>query len=199
MRNLDLNILVSLFLRGDKEAFAELFRRYYPRLLSYSRKFIDDESICQDVVQETFIKLWEKRSSIKDTNLKSYMFTIVRNNCLNRLKQNKVVETYSLNALKETKGESLYIIDFWDSSDKTLLYHELENILNAVIDSLSERCRQVFLMSRQNKMTNSEIANKLGISVKTVEKHITRALKAFDAQISRCLLLYVLLQIVAHI
>ena len=127
------------------------------------------------------------------------MFTIVRNNCLNRLKQNKVVETYSLNALKETKGESLYIIDFWDSSDKTLLYHELENILNAVIDSLSERCRQVFLMSRQNKMTNSEIANKLGISVKTVEKHITRALKAFDAQISRCLLLYVLLQIVAHI
>ena len=175
MRNLDLNILVSLFLRGDKEAFAELFRRYYPRLLSYSRKFIDDESICQDVVQETFIKLWEKRSSIKDTNLKSYMFTIVR------------------------KGESLYIIDFWDSSDKTLLYHELENILNAVIDSLSERCRQVFLMSRQNKMTNSEIANKLGISVKTVEKHITRALKAFDAQISRCLLLYVLLQIVAHI
>ena len=165
---------------GDEEAFGEFFRSYYPRLLNYSRKFVEDDGICQDIVQEAFIKLWEKRNTLQKINIKSYLYIMVRNACLNHLKHSHILSRYQISDFINVAGENLYVIDFSRNPDKRVLYDELHKGTLQVLYSLSERCRQIFLMSREKGLKNKEIAAELGISVKAVEKQITIALKAFD-------------------
>lgn len=166
---------------GDSEAFEFLFKSYYPRLRGYASRFLHDDEAVRDIIQESFLKFWEKRQLIEAISLSSLLFAMVRNACMNYLKHLQLMEQQSLDYLQEIPGrEELYCWDFGLNPEYALLYKELQQEVDAVIKNLPERCREVFVMSRFKRMKNREIAEALQISTTAVEKHITKALKQFS-------------------
>lgn len=178
---LDESTLLQALKGGSKEALEFLFETYQPRLRGYALRFIPDREVVKDIIQECFINLWQKHKSIQSVSIQSLLFVMVRNSCLNYIKHMSVVNKYQIEYLAEIKGEEkLYHTDFLSDAEYPLLYDELQNEINRVIDSLPERCREVFLLSRFDGLKNREIAEKLKISSTAVEKHIARALKNFE-------------------
>ncbi len=176
----DTKILINEIKQGNVKAFETLFHHYYPRLLAYATRFVSDRDDAGDLVQDSFVKFWEKRTEFTTESITSLLFTIVRNNCLNYLKHRTVVEKYQNNFQDISVGqEHLYHADFLGQTDKKLLFEEFLEQVNLVFDNLPPRCREVFEMSRSEGLKNREIAERLQISVTAVEKHITRAISAF--------------------
>ena len=165
--------------RGDATAYATLFSAYYQRLCRYAMRFVHDEDATEDLVQDCFLRLYEHRAALTPTSLSSLLFTMVRNRCLNYLKHKVLVDGYQTEALKQSGGsEQLYALDMTGNADAVVLYDDLRHQLDAIIDALPPRTREVFAMSRNDGMRNKEIAAALGISEKVVEKHVTKALAA---------------------
>ena len=152
--------------------FDEIFRRYSKPLFYYAVKFVDDEA-AKDVVQDIFLKLWSDRSIIVRQSLNSLLFTMVRNCCLQQLEKQKVRNNYIETTKLILQKEELL---FYTKEKSSLIEQELEDKLNEVLNSLPVRCKQVFLMSRFENKRNREIGEELNISVKAVEKQITKAL-----------------------
>ena len=156
----------------DPQLFDELFKQYSKPLFYYAVKFVEDE-VAQDIVQDVFIKLWSDRSIIISQSLNSFLFTMVRNSCLQQLEKQKVRNRYLESTRLMLQEEELrYFMD----EKPALIEQELEDKLNEVLNALPERCRQIFNMSRFENRKNKEIAEELEISVKAVEKQITKAL-----------------------
>lgn len=174
-------ILLKEIRKGNEQAFEFIFKSYYPRLRGYASRFVRDNEIAKDIVQESFLKFWEKRDIIEAVSISSLLFAMVRNACLNYLKHLQVVEQHNIDYLAVIEGhEELYCLDFNLSPEYALLYKELKEQVKIVIDSLPPRCREVFFMSRFKKMKNREIADKLNVSTTAVEKHIAKALAIFS-------------------
>lgn len=156
----------------DPQLFDELFKQYSKPLFYYAVKFVEDE-VAQDIVQDVFVKLWSDKSIIISQSLNSFLFTMVRNSCLQQLEKQKVRNRYLESTRLMLQEEELrYFMD----EKPALIEQELEDKLNEVLNVLPERCRQIFNMSRFENRKNKEIAEELEISVKAVEKQITKAL-----------------------
>lgn len=167
--------------KGNHQAFEYLFKNYYPRLLGYAVRFVENEEMARDIVQECFIKFWDKRALLEAVSVTSLLFAMVRNGCLNYLKHMAVVEKHQIEYLASIGGEErLYYADFVLNADGKLLYDELQEQIKLVIDRLPDRCRKVFLLSRFEGLKNREIAEMLEISTTSVEKHIAKALQCFS-------------------
>jgi RNA polymerase sigma-70 factor, ECF subfamily len=156
---------------GDEQAFELLFRKYYVRLCGFANKFIYDPEEAREIVQESFLKIWEGREDIDpEDSLKSYLFKIVQNLSLNRLRKKKVeskyIEIYKL----------VYIDHSEFSSYESLLGLELEENINAAINKIPPKCKRIFELSRMEGMKYKDIAEVLHISVKTVEAQMSKAL-----------------------
>lgn len=166
----------------DEETFEALFYEYFPRLCNYAKHFLQDEYVAEELVQETFIKLWEKYRGTSSSRWSSLLFTILRNGCLDRLRGQSLRKgLFVSESMMGLCDEKLYHMDFCDATtDHEILYNELVQSLNEKINSMPPRCREVFMMSRHEGKTNREIADMLGITEKAVEKHITKALKIMD-------------------
>lgn len=165
---------------GDSDAFEYVFKTYYPRLRNYAQRFVSDKDDLEDIVQNCFSKLWERRQQVTFISISALLFTMVRNGCLNYLKHQALVGGYETRSLSNMAGaEELYSTDMKGSADSDTLYHELSAQIEQVMSQLPPRCREIFTMSRFEGMKNREIAERLDISVKVVEKHITKALAAF--------------------
>ena len=162
----------SLWNNHNPELFDELFRQYSRPLFYYAAKFVDDE-IARDIVQDVFVKLWSDESVAIRQSVNALLFTMVRNCCLQHLEKQKVRNKYLQSTKLVLREEELR---FYMEEKTSLLEQELENKLNEVLNSLPERCRQIFVMSRFENKKNREIAEELYISVKAVEKQITKAL-----------------------
>lgn len=176
----DEKLLLQAIKNGDNQAFEFLFKSYYPRLRGYASRFLHDEEAVRDIIQESFLKFWERRHLIEAISLSSLLFAMVRNACMNYLKHIQLVEQQPLDYLQEMPGrEDLYCWDFGLDPEHALLYKELQQEVDTVINNLPERCREVFVMSRFKRMKNREIAEALQISTTAVEKHISKALKQF--------------------
>lgn len=171
--------------RGNNKAFEFLFKSYYPRLRGYAMRFIGDEETVRDIIQECFLRFWERRELLTGLSLTSLFFAMVRNGCLNYLKHKSIVEKYQIEYLAAIDGEErLYYADFMQDADHKLLYKELQEQIGIVLNQLPNRSREVFLLSRFNGLKNREIADKLQISTTAVEKHISRALQYFSKHFS---------------
>ena len=159
----------------DKYSFEELFREYFPPLMLFARKILVDEDDAREVVHNVFINLWEKREEIDlSVSLKSYLFTSVHNRSLNVIRDRK---KFSSEEVPEMAGE-------WDVSTQ-IESMELEEKIRETIDALPEKCREIFEMNRFDGLKYSEIATKLGISVKTVENQMSKALKILREKLMR--------------
>lgn len=173
--------LLNEIKKGDNQAFEYLFKTYYPRLRGYAVRFVEDEETARDIIQECFMRFWEKREMLSAVSVTSLLFAMVRNGCLNYLKHLSIVEKHQIEYLATIDGEErLYHTDLSLDAEHKLLYTELQEQINIVIGQLPERSREVFLMSRFKGLKNREIADKLQISTTAVEKHISKALKSFS-------------------
>jgi len=156
----------------DPKLFDELFMQYSKPLFYYAAKFVEDE-VARDIVQDVFVKLWSDRSISIRQSLNALLFTMVRNSCLQHLEKQKVRNKYFQSTKLILQEEELR---YYMEEKTSLIEQELEDKLNEVLDSLPDRCRQIFVLSRFENKKNKEIAEELDISVKAVEKQITKAL-----------------------
>lgn len=151
--------------RGDKNAFEEIFNKYYSSLVFFALNYLNDKDLSESIVQEVFVKLWEKREFLEIRSLKSYLVVSARNRCHNELKRQGVVRTYEKR--KDIKAE-----EWPEFSDK--LY--LEKIYE-VIGELPPARQKILKMKLLDGLKYREIAEKLSISPKTVEVQMGKALK----------------------
>lgn len=163
----------------DPDWFDELFKQYSKPLFYYAAKFVDDEA-SRDIVQDVFVKLWSDKTIVIRQSLNALLFTMVRNSCLQYLEKQKVRNKYLESTKLNLQEEELR---FYMEEKTSLIEQELEGKLNEALNSLPERCRQIFVMSRYENKKNKEIAMELDISVKAVEKQITKALAAIRTEL----------------
>lgn len=162
--------------QGNPAAFKEVFRLLFPRLKGYCKLFIKDTTQIEDIIQESFITLWENRNSIKpDKSIESFLFVIVRNRCLNFLKKQKLEgEKINLDNPEITQLQYLYQLDFTDREDASLEELLVVSLQEAVAE-LPEKRRTVFVKCKIEGKKQADVAKELGISIKMVEKHIAKA------------------------
>ena len=169
---------------GDQKAFEQLFSIYFARLNDFAKNVVRDDVISQDIVQEVFVKVWESSAEIESINLEAFLFRLVRNRCIDYIKHIKVVNNRIQEVNISSKYEELYRIDFIGNEPYVLIELELKAKIERTIQGLPERCREVFIMSRMDGLKNKEIAEKLDINIKNVERHINRAMQSFRQNFS---------------
>ena len=156
---------------GDEQAFKELFTTQYAGLCGYANKFVDDLDQSEEIVQELFLSIWQKRDRLEITaSLEAYLFRAVRNACLNALKHLKIKETYKA-ANKEVVRQNEA------SQGDAYIAGELEEKIEIAVESLPPERKKIFKMSRYDGKKYKEIADELNLSVKTVEAQMGKALK----------------------
>lgn len=173
------NALFDQVKTGDQKAFELLFTIYFARLNDFAKRMVKDDMISQDIVQEVFVKIWQNESKIESINLEAYLFRLVRNRCIDYIKHLRVINNQLQTIQISAKYEELYRIDFIGNEPYVLIEQELNSKIEKTIQSLPERCREVFILSRVNGLKNKEIAEKLDINIKNVERHLSRALQSF--------------------
>jgi RNA polymerase sigma-70 factor (family 1) len=168
----------------DRRIFEFIFRAYFPRLMAFATKFVPDRTEAEDIVQEAFLKIWDKRKEIKEDTCQAYLFTLVRNACLNHIKHQKIANNYKLEIEGKIKGEELYYADFFSDPHHQTVLNEIRREIESVMNELPEQTRRVFHLSRFKGLKNTEIATKLNITLRTVEKHNTKALQKLKQHFS---------------
>lgn len=157
---------------GDESALRRIFDRYYSSLLSDIYRVVPDENTCEDLAQEVFVELWRKRTELDiHTSLRAYLRRSAVNRALNHLKSNRRLLFDQSEQYEQAADESAGDIR------RKMEQETLEDALHAAIETLPEKCRVVFSLSRFEQMSHREIAEQLGISVKTIENQITKAMK----------------------
>lgn len=174
------NKIIELIKQGDIVAFNTLFKSVYLPLYIHCRKFIADPEEAKDILQNVFLRFWEKREEIDiHTSLNAYLYRAIQNECLNYLRSTRTIETSQYESLGADKQEAVEDNDPY--SELSML--EIEAITEKTIEELPDQCKSIFKLSRVNGLKNQEIANKLDISVRTVETQIYRALKILKSRL----------------
>ncbi|HJZ40781.1 MAG TPA: RNA polymerase sigma-70 factor [Bacteroidales bacterium] len=155
---------------GSMGSFEALFKQYYSPLVVYASKYVPDIDVAREIVQDFFVKLYEKRNSVNiDTSLKSYLYRSVYNCCLNYINHRNIREKH-LKSIEFAREED-------DSLENEINTLELQQRIYEVIETLPSRCRRIFKMNRLEGLKNEEIAVALNLSKRTVETQISKALK----------------------
>lgn len=175
----DDRLLFEKIRSGDTEAFEYAFRKYAPRLEAFARKYTNDAAEAEDMVQNVFLKLWERREWLENISLPSFLFLLTKNSALNYLKHRQVADAVEQRIPDAALIEQLYTIDFVPDPSSLLQQKELSASIDRIMDELPPKCKEAFVMSRLNGLRNREIASQMNITEKVVEKHIARALKRF--------------------
>ena len=169
-----------------KRKFEDIFKSMFPTLCLFAQKYVSDMDSSKEIVHKVFIALWEKRGDIDfEKPMKSYLFTSVHNRCLNYIRDNKKFsnDELTVEALENQLGA--------DSADNITSAETVAEI-NEAIQSLPEKCREIFILNRFEGLKYQEIADKLGISVKTVEAQMSKALKILREKLEKYLKLMIL-------
>ena len=179
------------FSHHGEQKFKQIFDAYYPRLLRFANEYVGNWHEAEDIVQTVFLKLWEKQTLLQtDINLIAYLLTMVKNHCMDFLKHQQVVERYANHHKTFQQQETAfnyYAISKFDPEQTDI--ESLERLVEKAIGELPEQCRKVFELSRYEGLKHREIAERLGISVKTVESHISNALKILRITLKDCFLI----------
>jgi RNA polymerase sigma-70 factor (ECF subfamily) len=168
---------MSTINQDQKSEFDYLFRKYFPRLRAFARVIVKEDEAAKDIVQEAFIKSWEEKDHIEWKTFESYLFRMVRNRCLNHIRDKNLAQQKKQDLTELNRFEEIYRIDFVRNEPYLIFEKELKDKLNQAIDQLPPRCKEVFVKSRMEGMKNREIAEELDINIKNVERHISSALK----------------------
>lgn len=169
--------LFDQFKNSDSHAFEQLFRYYYEPLCIYASKILQDTEAAEEVVQDFFVKLWERRRSLTiETSLKNYLFRSVKNRCLNRIEHEKIKMQHAQHVIAEAENQ-----DYKDQ----FLEVDLKKDIEESIAALPEKRREIFRLSREEGLKYREIAEKLNLSIKTVEAQMGLAIKTLRDKLKK--------------
>lgn len=160
--------LINSLKRGDSKGYQYLVSSYHIKLCVYAKSLTNDSDLAEDIVQNVFMSIWKNRSKLKEEfAVKSYLYKSVYNEFIDQYRKKKAVFT-----LEKKYIEALtYIVE--EEDEKSL--EKLMNIVRKEIDKLPPKCKQTFLLSKEEGLTNVEIAEYLNVTIKSVEAHITKA------------------------
>lgn len=175
--------LIQGIKQGDNNAYKYLFERYYPILCQIAYEFVNDDFISRSIVSDVFFKLWERRDVVLiEKSIQRYLIKSVKNACLDYLDTNAYKKEHSCSReLRDLLFET--IADENITPLEHLNSKELEMRINALLSSLSEETRNVFILNRFHNLSYSLISDKLGISINTVKYHMKKALAFFQANL----------------
>tara|TARA_R110002049_G_scaffold309206_1_gene518578 strand:+ start:53288 stop:53887 length:600 start_codon:yes stop_codon:yes gene_type:complete len=159
--------LIQALKKGESEAYTYLVDTYHHKLCVYVYSLSRDYDLAEDIVQNVFVKIWKKRSKLKDNfSIKNYLYRSVYNEFIDQYRKNKPVL-----ALEKKHIDALSSVT--DDNENSL--EKLIVLVKKEIENLPPKCKQTFLLSKQEGLTNIEIAEYLNVSIKSVEAHITKA------------------------
>lgn len=173
--------LVKAVYNDDQIAFKELYKRYWAKLYIYAFNVLHDKDICEDIIQQVFYDLWNRRHELDIEMLSPYLYRAVKHQVFKQFRKNKfnsVQPEQLLNFIEENKIE------------QTLEYKELHSRVERLINELPEQRRIIFLMSRNEELSNKEIASQLNLSVQTVKNQISSALKFIRNSLKTAIFLF---------
>lgn len=174
---------------NDHSALTAIYNKYWKNLYQSSYRILQDHDKCEDAIQEVFVNLWEIRSKLFiKISLKSYLYASVRYEVLRQLRRKTITE--DIVKFMDTLST--------DSNQELLEYKELDQQINQIIDALPSRCQEVFKLSRLEHLSHKEIAEKLAISTKTVEYHISNALLFLRSNLGKTLSVELFMVLLLH-
>jgi RNA polymerase sigma-70 factor (family 1) len=154
---------------GDDLALKLIYKKYWNPLFSSAYNLLEDQQACEDIIQDLFINLWNKREQIEiKATLKSYLFASVRYEVYRQVRHGAVRESIFDNLAERLQSPSEY---------GNIEHRELLSNVNSIVDNLSAKCKTVYKLSREEQLSHKEIASRLDISTKTVENHLSKALR----------------------
>ena len=163
--------LILRLIEGDEDAFCELYATYKNRLIYFAMRFLKSREYAEDVFQDAFTVVWQSRRFINpDASFSSYLYTIMRNRILNQLR----------NAANEEKLKESILsqaLDYTEDTKREVMLNDLKSLISHALQQLTPRQREIFELSREAQLSHKEIADKLGISINTVQEHISTSLK----------------------
>jgi len=168
---LDDRALAERLRRGDQQAFDVIFRSHYAALVAVAEMVVRDRAVAEELVQDVLLELWRRHESLDiDQTLKGYLIGAVRNRALNHVRHEAVQKKHAPYITNE-------MVSSPPAADDDLVAGELDAAIRAAIAGLPPRCREVFELSRLRGLKQAEVADALGISVKTVEAQMGKALR----------------------
>lgn len=168
----------------DQSSYKKVFHLYYKSLTMFAVKFIPDKEALEDLVQETFLALWEKRNDFNsEMSVKSYLYTTLRNKCLNYLRHLKTVQKYA---------ENYKFLENTTDFSKAMIKEETLRMFYKAIDSLNENARKVIMLTLEG-YKRDEIAEEMGVSIDTVKYHKKNAVQKLKELLGESFYLLVLL------
>jgi RNA polymerase sigma-70 factor (ECF subfamily) len=174
-KNLPSNSINGLII-GDEKTYIFLFREYYVSLCSYSRRYVGRKDIAEEIVSDTFLKIWENRETIHiNTSVKAYLFHAVCNNSLNylrKLKKEEILDEYFLETSSENIG---FASTLEEIEEQSLTMESINEKIEEAVSQLPEQQQKAFRLKRFEGKKTKEVAEIMGLSVKTVEMHISKA------------------------
>jgi RNA polymerase sigma-70 factor (ECF subfamily) len=169
----------------ENRSFSQLFADYQGRFVRFANGYVRDWAIAEDIASDAIIYYWENKSRLPDdTHVPAYIFTTIRNKCLNHLQHLRVKENAFARILTNAQWDLEMRVATLEALEPTELYtKEIQEIVNKALLKLPEKTRDIFRHSRFDDLSNREIAEKMNISVKTVEAHITNAFKILRSEL----------------
>lgn len=168
---------ISFIKNGNEAAFEKVFKMYFRNLHAFAYTFMKDDIIAEEIVQNVFFKVWEKKDQLQiDDSLKAYLYRSVHNESLNHLKHLKIKSSFQLQYSGNMESSNQ------DASNQ-MMASELENDIQKAINELPQQCRTIFQMSRFEQLKYQQIADQLNISIKTVENQMGKALKVLRSKL----------------
>lgn len=165
-------------MNSKNKTFTDIYNTYYKKAFYFVKSYVHDESVAEDIVSESLIKLWEQLKQREIDPIAPFLLTILKNKALDFLKHQEV-ERAALEEIKSWREYdlSIRICSLEECNPYDIFSGEVESIVNSTLKSLPPQTREVFMMSRFQNKSNKEIAESMNISVKSVEYHITKTLK----------------------
>lgn len=176
--------LIELISDGDRNAFRSVFLSYFPKVKYFIAHLLKEETAAEDMSQDIFIKIWENRVNLKEIqSFDAYIYRMAKNAVINEFKKKNLEEKY-YNYSYPLQESSI-------SAEEELFAKEIQLLTDLTVSKMPEQRRKIYEMSRMEGIKNEDIANKLGITKKTVENHINLALKEIRKTISFILLFFI--------
>ena len=182
-------ILVSALNEGNILAFEYVYKTYFKDLLNYASRILGDPEASKDAVQQAYYRMWENRVTLTiAVSPRAYLYRSVYNNCLNSITHKKTIRKYEEEQLKE-----LYFSTVVQTPEAEMILErsEMERAIMTAVEGLPGKCREIFMLSKVDGLKNREIADQLGISLKTVEAQMTIAIKRLRKELGWLLQLFI--------
>jgi RNA polymerase sigma-70 factor (family 1) len=181
--------VITLLRQGSEKVFEKVFKDHFKSLHAYAYTFLKDDEQAEEVVQNVFCRIWEKRDQLKpDGSLKSYLYRAVHNESLNYLKHQQVKASFQV-----LYADGLGQAD--DDTSRKVMVNELETRIRQAMSELPQQCRTIFQLSRFEQLKYQQIADEMGLSIKTIENQMGKALKLMRTKLAEFLMLILYIMI----